>query len=65
LHNEQTECTIDLDVYDGLTCDNTAQVRRIAFHGAAPGTFNNMNIKIAKYDDAAMNALSATDFTAY
>ena len=66
LHNLQDECTQDLDVYDGLTCDNTAQVRRIAFHGASPSNkFTNMNIKIARYDDLKMNALSATALTAY
>ena len=65
LHNEQPECTNDAAVYDGLTCDNTAQVRRIAFHGMAPDKFTLMNLKIAKYDDATINALSATDKTAY
>ena len=65
LHNDQTECKNDLAVYDGLTCDNTAQVRRIAFHGLAPIKFTALNFKIAKYDDATINALSATDKTAY
>jgi len=60
LHNEQPECSNNAAVYDGLTCDNTAQVRRIAFFGLSPNKFTAMQFKIAKYDDAVINALSAT-----
>lgn len=37
--NDQPECTRNDAVYDGLVCDNTIQVRRIAFDGYAPTTF--------------------------
>lgn len=63
LHNEQPECMKELAKYDGLICDNTAQVRRIAFHGITPSYFDYMDMKIAKYDDAVMAALP--DLAAY
>lgn len=31
----------------------------------SPGNLKSMDLKIAKYDDTTMNALSATDKTAY
>lgn len=52
LFNEQPECIKDLAVFDGLTCDSSIQVRRIAFHTMTPSTFHGMEMKIAKYDDA-------------
>lgn len=64
-HNEQPECTNNAAVFDGLTCDNTAQVRRIAFSGMTPNKFRLMLLKIAKYDDSVINALSATAKVAY
>jgi hypothetical protein len=33
-HLAQVECEILLDMYDGVTCDNTVQIRRIVFWGA-------------------------------
>lgn len=52
-HNEQPECLFDddvNDVYDGIICPDTVQVRRIAFHGYTPGIFAGMEMKIAKYE---------------
>ena len=51
-HHDQPECTTDLDAMDGVTCDGTVQVRRVAFHGANPSShFRGMGLKILRYDD--------------
>jgi hypothetical protein len=51
-HLEQPECAVDHDVYDGVTCDSSVQVRRVAFHGYKPSNvFRGMDLRIAKYDD--------------
>jgi hypothetical protein len=41
-HNEVPECKKDLQVYDGLICDSTVQVRRIVFHNYEPLTVLTM-----------------------
>jgi hypothetical protein len=49
----QPECTLDKTVFDGVTCDNTVQVRRLAIHAATPGSlFNGMALKVLKWDDS-------------
>lgn len=30
-HNLQPECTLDLDVFDGITCNDQVQIRRVVF----------------------------------
>jgi len=35
-HLEVPECTKDLSVYDGVICDRTVQIRRLAFHAMNP-----------------------------
>jgi len=37
---------------NGIICDNSVVLRRIAFHGASPSSrFNNMGFKILRFDD--------------
>jgi hypothetical protein len=36
-HHTQKECVKDMAVYHGMICDNTVQVRRIAFQKTIPG----------------------------
>jgi len=38
-HNTQPECVSSLEVHDGLLCDHTVQVRRIAFDLYEPDLF--------------------------
>jgi hypothetical protein len=58
---DQPECTKDLDLYDGVICDNTAQVRRVAFYSATPSyLFSGMNMNILKFDDAYVTAQPST-----
>ena len=57
LHLDQPGCEYLGDVYDGVTCDNSVQVRRVAFYNAAPSyLFSNMALKILKYDDSVLAA---------
>jgi hypothetical protein len=50
-HNHQDECTVDKDVFDGITCNGDVQVRRVAFHGYKPhNVFRLMSLRIAKFD---------------
>lgn len=51
-HLDVPECEHLADVYDGVTCDNTAQVRRLSFRAATPSSnFDGMEIRIIPYDD--------------
>lgn len=49
-HLAQPECQNNTSMLNGLVCDSTVQVRRVVFFGA-PSQFNNMELKIARYDD--------------
>ena len=51
-HHNQTGCERNASYYGGVFCDNTVQVRRIAFHGTKPAAiFRGMGFKILRYDD--------------
>lgn len=59
-HLEQPECRVDKDVYDGVICDNTVQIRRVSFYAAAPAnTFYGMSMYVLPYDDAVLNGFTA------
>lgn len=64
-HNEQPKCTVDDDVYNGIICPNTVQVRRIAFHGYSPSHFDGMEMKIAKYDSTIVSGKSDEELQEY
>ena len=64
-HNEQSECTIDDDVYNGLICPNTVQVRRIAFFGSTPESFFAMEMKILKYDNSIRDSFTEVELEEY
>ena len=52
-HNEQPECRVDEDVYDGIVCSPDVQIRRVAFHGYQPSdTFRLMDLRITQLDRA-------------
>lgn len=51
-HHNVSECETNVTYYGGVFCDNTAQVRRIAFYRALPaGLFAGMGFKVLRYDD--------------
>lgn len=50
-HLNQPECKQNSEIYDGMTCDNTVQVRRIAWFGYEPATFTGQPMKITQWDD--------------
>jgi hypothetical protein len=63
IHNDHAECTHEPDVYDGLICDSSVQVRRIAFSAAAPGSFTMQKVKVAKWDQEDQDAILADETT--
>jgi len=66
LHNLQPECTKDLVLYDGITCDSTVQVRRVAFWAATPSyLFSGMGFKIMKNDDNLFAGMDEAAKTAH
>ena len=65
LHNEQPECQTNLALYGGQICDNTVQVRRVAFFNTVPTSIQGLNIRIAKYDDSVMALKTAAELDAY
>ena len=57
-HVEQPECTKDLDVYDGVVCDPSVQIRRIAITATPSYLMSGMELGILKYDDSVVAAQS-------
>jgi hypothetical protein len=35
-HNDHEECTYNANKYDGIVCDSSVQIRRVAFSGYNP-----------------------------
>lgn len=50
-------------IYDGITCDNNVQVRRIIMYDYSPGSLDRRDLYILPYDDAA--SMTPTDLEAY
>lgn len=67
LHNVAPECMVDQEVFDGIICDNSVQVRRVAFHGYEPSdAFRLMDLRIARWDSSLEASLtSESQRTAY
>jgi len=62
--HEQPECETLLDLYDGVTCDSTIQVRRLSFNSYAPKmNFDGMQMVILRFDDNLL--AEQPDFEAY
>jgi hypothetical protein len=58
-HEAWSECETDLDVFDGHICDNTVEVRRLAYHGADPFVdFFGQGLFILPYDDDYLATIS-------
>lgn len=56
-HLMQKECTLSKTVHDGVICDNSISLRRIAFHSATPSSlFRGMAQMILKWDDEQLAA---------
>lgn len=64
-HNEQPECVHSPLIHDGLICDGTVQMRRIAFWGYTPDHFRMSQIKIARWDQEIKDAVLATNQTKF
>jgi hypothetical protein len=60
-HLNQTECTYDLAKYDGVVCDPSIKLRRIAFHSYTPASITMQRIKIAKWETDFEATLKANE----
>jgi len=49
-HLFQPECSHEPETHDGMICDGTIQIRKIAFHDFDPASFRMTQIKIARWD---------------
>lgn len=44
-----------MDVFDGVICDNTVAIRRLAFHKSSPlSLFDGMPLYILPFDDTTV-----------
>jgi hypothetical protein len=59
------ECETNLTYWGAVFCDNTAQMRRVAFSLAEPaGLFRGMGFKVLPYDDEILNKYAnISDYT--
>jgi hypothetical protein len=61
-HNEWPgQCSVDMDVYDGLICKNTVQVRRVVFYNYKPDIFSMMNLNVYQYDQSILNTFATPE----
>jgi hypothetical protein len=54
-----------LNVYDGLLCDSTSQVRRVVFYNYKPDIFDNMPMRIYQWDDSIVGSMDNVTKLAY
>jgi len=60
------ECEHKQDEYDGVICDNTVQIRRLAFHSAKKaGEFTGMALRAILWDDSVITAMDNATLDAY
>lgn len=45
-------------MFDGVTCDDTVEIRRVAFYGYSPDHFRGMTMNILPYDNAMVLGLA-------
>lgn len=60
-----TQCSVDMAMYDGIVCDETVQVRRVLMYGANPGSLNGKDLWILPYDESIVGAMNADELIAY
>lgn len=67
-HVMQPECATDaasIDMYDGVVCDSSVEIRRITFKGYEPGHFRGMEMNIYPYDKVSVDTRSEADNDAF
>lgn len=50
-----------MEVYDGLICKNTVQVRRVVFYNYKPDIFSMMNLNVYQYDQSILNTFATPE----
>ena len=66
-HLMQPECEHLEDMYNGVTCNNSVQIKRVAFYGSQPNTesLNGGQLKIIKWDDQIIGNMTDSALTQY
>lgn len=60
------ECEHLAEEYNGVTCDNSVQIKRVAFFGAAPASkMMGMGFRIKSWDDEIIDNMDNETLTAY
>ena len=49
-HNAWPECTVDRDIYDGIICPDSVQVRRVELRGMGD-KFEDTKLKIIQFSE--------------
>ena len=52
-------------MFDGLVCENTSYVRRIAIHGASPRSLDGKILYVLPYDDSIVGGMDEGALKAY
>jgi hypothetical protein len=52
-------------LYNGVVCDNTVKLRRVAFVGNPQNDFFAMGLKVLKYDDSITSVMNETELESY
>jgi hypothetical protein len=64
-HNEQPECTLKPEVYDGFICESSIEIRRIVYYNFKPNIFDKQPMRILKYDDSIVGLMNNVSKKAY
>jgi hypothetical protein len=60
-HLNHTECDHDPEMFDGIVCDPTVKLRRLAFYGYTPGSLTMQPIKVAKWSEEFEEYITANE----
>lgn len=64
VHNEWPECTVDMDVYDGILCPSPLAIHRVVFHGAN-GNANGETMYVWQYPLDEITGMDETELEEY
>lgn len=62
----QPECEVNITTYDGILCNSSVQVRRVAIWNQKPeDIFWNMELKVLKVDQSFLNSMDPIAYINY
>jgi hypothetical protein len=60
-----TECTQDLEVYDGIICNSEVEIKGILAFPEAPQSAEGLGFSYIPWDDELVNSMTAEELEAY